>query len=77
MKLRDIVVSLDMNNLDNLIAHEERIDELYSGEFDSQLCTCHKNNPEVPPPITMMEALTGQVEIPDLSDPGSDSEGER
>ena len=30
IKLRYIVVSLDMNNLDNSIAHEEHIDELYN-----------------------------------------------
>ena len=52
-QLKDIVIALNTDDLDKLVSHEKRMDELFNGVFVSQICTCYQNNPEALPPITL------------------------
>ena len=70
----DIAISIDISEIHILLGWEDRIDNLWHGEFEAQICMCSRLNLDVPPRITLMEALTGAKDIPDLSDPGSDSD---
>ena len=69
----DLTISINVSEINTVLKWEDRINNLWHKEFDDQICKCSLNNEEIPPPITLMEVLTGAKEIPNLSDPDSDS----